>query len=113
MHTMAREKKHSGIRANKENQQNAGKSPRNFVNSNCQKAKGSEIQKKTPRKRRYRPGTVALREIRRYQKSTENLIRKLPFERLLREIAHNMLKRDVRFTKTAIEALQVCKLSHK
>ncbi|XP_066267512.1 histone H3, embryonic-like [Branchiostoma lanceolatum] len=31
---------------------------------------------------RYRPGTVALREIRRYQKSTELLIRKLPFQRL-------------------------------
>uniref|UniRef100_A0A8C9R7L0 Si:ch1073-429i10.3 n=1 Tax=Scleropages formosus TaxID=113540 RepID=A0A8C9R7L0_SCLFO len=30
---------------------------------------------------RYRPGTVALREIRRYQKSTELLIRKLPFQR--------------------------------
>uniref|UniRef100_A0A8C9ZD50 Histone H2A/H2B/H3 domain-containing protein n=1 Tax=Sander lucioperca TaxID=283035 RepID=A0A8C9ZD50_SANLU len=29
---------------------------------------------------RYRPGTVALREIRRYQKSTELLIRKLPFQ---------------------------------
>uniref|UniRef100_A0A8C8ZPU1 Histone H3 n=1 Tax=Prolemur simus TaxID=1328070 RepID=A0A8C8ZPU1_PROSS len=37
---------------------------------------------------RYRPGTVALREIRRYQKSTELLIRKLPFQRLVREIAH-------------------------
>jgi hypothetical protein len=34
---------------------------------------------------RYRPGTVALREIRRYQKSTELLIRKLPFQRLVRE----------------------------
>ncbi|KAF9004606.1 hypothetical protein BDQ17DRAFT_401549 [Cyathus striatus] len=37
---------------------------------------------------RFRPGTVALREIRRYQKSTELLIRKLPFRgwfvRLLR-----------------------------
>uniref|UniRef100_A0A3B4DEK4 Core Histone H2A/H2B/H3 domain-containing protein n=1 Tax=Pygocentrus nattereri TaxID=42514 RepID=A0A3B4DEK4_PYGNA len=33
---------------------------------------------------RYRPGTVALREIRRYQKSTELLIRKLPFQRLVR-----------------------------
>ena len=37
------------------------------------------------KKRRYRP--VALREIRRYQKSTELLIRKLPFQRLVREIA--------------------------
>jgi histone H3 len=36
---------------------------------------------------RYRPGTVALREIRKYQKSTELLIRKLPFQRLVREIA--------------------------
>ena len=38
---------------------------------------------------RYRPGTVALREIRRYQKSTELLIRKLPFNRLVREIAQD------------------------
>ncbi|KAJ7449683.1 hypothetical protein FB451DRAFT_752176 [Mycena latifolia] len=36
---------------------------------------------------RFRPGTVALREIRRYQKTTETLIRKLPFQRLVREIA--------------------------
>ncbi len=36
---------------------------------------------------RYRPGTVALREIRRYRKSTDLLIRKLPFQRLVREIA--------------------------
>ncbi|KHJ88043.1 histone H3 family protein [Oesophagostomum dentatum] len=35
---------------------------------------------------RYRPGTVALREIRRYQKSTELLIRKLPFQRLPSEL---------------------------
>ena len=32
-------------------------------------------------------GTVALREIRRYQKSTELLLRKKPFARLVREIA--------------------------
>ena len=38
---------------------------------------------------RYRPGTVALREIRRYQKSTELLIRKLPFQRLVREVAQD------------------------
>ena len=36
---------------------------------------------------RYHPGTVALRDIRRYQKSTELLIRKAPFSRLVREIA--------------------------
>ncbi|MBA0871045.1 hypothetical protein Goshw_020603, partial [Gossypium schwendimanii] len=37
----------------------------------------------------YRPGTVALREIQKYQKSTELLIRKLPFQRLVREIAQD------------------------
>ena len=42
---------------------------------------------------RYRPGTVALREIRRYQKSTELLIRKLPFQRLVREIAQDFKNR--------------------
>jgi histone H3 len=38
---------------------------------------------------RYRPGTMALPEIRRYQKSTELLIRKLPFQRLVREIVQD------------------------
>ena len=54
---------------------------------------------------RYRPGTVALREIRRYQKSTDLLIRKLPFQRLVREIAQDF-KNDLRFQGTAILALQ-------
>lgn len=55
---------------------------------------------------RYKPGTVALREIRRYQKSTELLIRKLPFQRLVREIAQDF-KTDLRFQSAAIGALQV------
>ncbi|XP_040017598.2 histone H3-like [Gasterosteus aculeatus] len=54
---------------------------------------------------RYRPGTVALREIRRYQKSTELLIRKLPFQRLVREIAQDF-KTDLRFQSSAVMALQ-------
>ena len=57
------------------------------------------------RKHRYRPGTVALREIRRYQKSTELLICKLPFQRLVREIAQGF-KTDLRFQSSAIAALQ-------
>jgi len=56
---------------------------------------------------RYRPGTVALREIRRYQKSTELLIRKLPFQRLVREIAQDF-KTDLRFQSSAVMALWVC-----
>ena len=54
---------------------------------------------------RYRPGTVALREIRKYQKSTELLIRILPFQRLVREIASDF-KSDLRFQSSAVLALQ-------
>jgi histone H3 len=57
------------------------------------------------RAHRFRPGTVALREIRRFQKSTELLIRKLPFQRLVREIASEF-KNDLRFQSSAVLALQ-------
>ncbi|XP_058980835.1 histone H3-like [Musca domestica] len=52
-----------------------------------------------------RPGIVALREIRRYQKSTELLIRKLPLQRLVRKIAQDF-KIDLRFQSSAVIALQ-------
>ena len=54
---------------------------------------------------RYRLGTVALHEIRRYQRSMEMLIRKLPFQCLVREIAQDF-KPDVRFQSAAIMAMQ-------
>lgn len=54
---------------------------------------------------RYRPGTVALREIRKYQRSTELLIRRAPFQRLVREIAQDV-KTELRFQSSAIGALQ-------
>ena len=54
---------------------------------------------------RFRPGTVAIRDIRRYQKSTDLLIRKLPFQRLVREIAQGY-KSDIRFQETAVLAIQ-------
>lgn len=57
------------------------------------------------KKRRFRPGTRALMEIRKYQKGTELLLRKLPFHRLIREIAQDY-KNDLRFQATALEALQ-------
>ena len=58
-----------------------------------------------PRRHRYRPGTVALREIRRYQKSTDLLIRKMPFHRLAREIVQDF-KEDFRINSGAVNALQ-------
>ncbi len=57
------------------------------------------------RPRRYRPGTIALREIRKFQKSTDLLIRKLPFQKLVREIA-TQYKSNLRFQTQAILALQ-------
>jgi histone H3 len=59
----------------------------------------------TNRPHRFRPGSCALREIRRYQKSTELLIRKRPFERLVRDISSEY-RGNLRFTRTSIEALQ-------
>lgn len=59
-----------------------------------------------PRRRhRFRPGTVALRDIRRYQGSTALLLRRLPFQRLVREIVQDF-ELDLRFQASAMAALQ-------
>jgi histone H3 len=68
------------------------------------KGKGGAANNKKPH--RYRPGTVALREIRKYQKGTELLIRKLPFARLVREILEEV-KKDMRVTSDCLMAMQV------
>ena len=57
------------------------------------------------RPHRWRPGTVALREIRKLQKTTNLLIPKRSFERVVREIAQKY-KTDLRFTKNSIFCLQ-------
>lgn len=75
-----------------------GKCPRNLVT----------IKKKPnpkPTHRRYRPGSLALKEIRRYQKSTELIIPKAPFQRVVRELAQNIHK-SIRFQAAALDALQ-------
>ncbi len=54
---------------------------------------------------RWRPGTIALREIRRHQKNTDFLMRKAPFQHLVREIACD-IKSDLRMQSTALLALQ-------
>ena len=88
--------------------QNGGKAPRKgFATKNLMKAgmKNPSHTGGIKRPHRYRPGTVALREIRRYQRTTELLIRKLPFNRLVREIAQDF-KTDLQFQAQAIGALQ-------
>ena len=82
----------------------AGKAPRKaLVSKAARKAAPAHGGVKKPH--RYRPGTVALREIRRFQKSTDLLIRKLPFQRLVKEIADDF-RVDLRFQSHAILALQ-------
>ncbi|KAI5953322.1 CSE4 [Candida jiufengensis] len=58
--------------------------------------------------KRYRPGTLAIREIRKFQKSTDLLIRKLPFARLVREISLEFVGPEygLRWQSNAILALQ-------
>lgn len=81
-----------------------GKAPRkNLVAKVAGKSMPQGAAVKKPH--RYRPGTVALREIRKYQRSTELLIRRLPFQRLVREITENYIT-DLRFQSTALAALQ-------
>jgi histone H3/H4 len=69
-------------------------------------SKGGDVKERKPR--RFRPGTVALREIRKYQKSTDSLFRRLPFERLCREImvTYQPPSGALRIRADALEALQ-------
>ena len=82
----------------------AGKDPRKQIGSKAAR-KSAPIQGGIKKPHRYRPGTVALREIRKFQKSTDLLIRKLPFQRVVREIAQQF-KSDLRFQSQAVLALQ-------
>ena len=77
-----------------------GKAPRKQL-----AAKAARKEAGAKRTIRYRPGTVAMREIRRYQKSTDLLLKKAPFQRLVREVAQDF-KQDLRFQSSAVMALQ-------
>ena len=81
-----------------------GKVPRKFLSSLAAR-KSSPATSGVKKPHRYRPGTVALRDIRRYQKSTQLLISKMPFQRLVREIAQN-IRQNLRFQSSTIIALQ-------
>ena len=83
----------------------AGKDPRKSIASKTAARKSAPIEMGIKKPHRYRPGTVALREIRKFQKSTDLLIRKLPFQKVVREIAGEF-KSDLRFQSQAVLALQ-------
>lgn len=96
----------------------SGKTPRKSTGSKTPRKSAPGAVKYPPaggvkKPHRYKPGTVALQEIRRYQKSTELLIRKLPFQRLVRDIVHDLKeefpekeKPEFRFQSSALGALQ-------
>ncbi|KJE92762.1 histone family protein [Capsaspora owczarzaki ATCC 30864] len=95
----------------------AGGLPLSSQSSSQSSSRGSSQQQQqsdTPSKhrgitkRRYRPGTVALREIRKYQQTTDLLLRKLPFARVVREVASEISKHadGLRWQAHAIMCLQ-------
>lgn len=71
-------------------------------------------EEKVKKPHRWRPGTVALREIKRYQKSDKILSQRAPLERQIRDIAsdYNFTEKDIRFTKGAISALHEARDSY-
>ena len=69
------------------------------------KKRSKVAPKKERKKMRWRPGTVTLRRIRKYQKSTKTLVQRLPFQRVVREIARGY-NSDVRFQASSLLALQ-------
>jgi histone H3 len=83
-----------------------GKAPiRALANKAARKSTPSTGGVKKPH--RSRPGTIALREIRSYQKSTECLIRRLPFQRLVKEVLQDVATNgDMRLQSHALAALQ-------
>ena len=83
----------------------ASNAPKSTIQKPASKKPAGSSPAGVKKSHRFRPGTVALREIRRYQKSTDLLIRKLPFQRLVREIAQDY-KTDLRFQAASIHALQ-------
>ncbi|XP_068167136.1 histone H3-like centromeric protein A [Antennarius striatus] len=60
----------------------------------------------SPRKRKFRPGTRALMEIRKYQKSTDLLLRKAPFSRLVREVCQKFSRESLKWQVYALLAIQ-------
>lgn len=90
----------------------AAKSPFRFImkkhlQSRLRDANGNLIRK--PYK--HKPGTVALREIRKQQKRTDTVLPKASFQRLVRELSINF-KSDLRFEREALLALQEAAESH-
>ena len=105
--------RHGSIKKAQEAARKAAAAKKAAAAQKAAKKSGMKTPKGGVRKpHRFRPGTVALKEIRRYQKSTDLLIKKLPFQRLVPEIATDIkvvpghMAGKLRFQSMAIPALQ-------
>ena len=89
-----------------------GKLPRKMPAAAAALAPGGKpASMKLSKKKRWKPGTVALREIRQYQRSTELLTRKIPFRRLIRSVGSEIFgyaefKKGLRYTSASCDMLQ-------
>jgi histone H3 len=84
-----------------------GKAPRKQLSAKSARKTAGATPTGSAKKPRYKPGSVALKEIRRYQKSTDFLIRKLPFQRTCRSIIReNNNVSDIRFQGPALASIQ-------
>jgi len=103
-------------RTKESSRKSTGKLPREVLVTKGKKSapsKASQGSSSANQKKpfRFRPGTVALRDIRRYQRGTDLLLRKLPFQRIVREIA--MTGKDgLRFQASAVLAMQEATEAH-
>ena len=79
---------------------------RTSIRKTASKTKKNDNGCTTKKRYRFRAGTVALREIRRYQHSTDLLIRKMPFQRLVKEIVNKYSIEPLQIQSTALVALQ-------
>ena len=79
--------------------------PLEWTEAQKRKCHEARLEGRLVRAKKFRPGIAALKEIRHFQKGSALLIRKLPFQKLVREIA-NDFKTNLRFQQSAIEALQ-------
>ena len=75
------------------------------VAKSAKKSNSKRAKAPGAKKFRWRPGTVALRQIKKYQKTTDLLMRKAPFQRLVRELATGH-KDGLRWQASAVAALQ-------
>ena len=102
-------------RTKESSRKSTGKLPREVLVTKGKKSAAAKASQSTSQNQkkahRFRPGTVALRDIRRYQRGTDLLLRKLPFQRIVREIA--MTGKDgLRFQASAVLAMQEATEAH-